>query len=217
VKDGLVSRIRRASRRAQRWLGSAATPSPEAVALRKLGILLCERISDGAHPLLAGSAPEIRFPKPEKFVVLPRGEVLRLAQIASVSAPGAMRGRNGRAAWSKILGGLALSYAGIGDLPVAAALVRAGAGLRLDGPWLEEALVYLLDQQQPEGCFGPIALGRSLANIEGDTSEALLRLTVEVLWALATARRALDREPITTHLVRKPLQPEPLSLVGAAN
>jgi hypothetical protein len=161
------------------------------VALRKLGILLCERISTGLAPPLGGSALDVKFPNPEDFVVLPRDEVLRLAQIASVSAPGAMRGRNGRAIWSKILGGLALSYAGTGDLPVAAALVRAGASLRLDGPWLEEALVYLLDQQQSEGCFGLIALGRSLANIEGDTSEALLRLTVEVLWALATARHAL--------------------------
>jgi hypothetical protein len=217
VLDPLVGRIRRASRRAQRWLGSAATPSPEAITLRKLGILLCERISTGLGPPLGGSALDVKFPNPEDFVVLPRDEVLRLAQIASVSAPDAMRGRNGRATWSKILGGLALSYAGTGDLPVAAALVRAGASLRLDGPWLEEALVYLLDQQQSEGCFGLIALGRSLANIEGDTSEALLRLTVEVLWALATARHALDRQPITTHLVRKPLQPEPLSLVGAAN
>jgi hypothetical protein len=217
VKGRLASRIRTASRRAQRWLGSAATPSPEAVALRKLGILLCERISTGLGPPLGASALDVKFPNPEDFVVLPRDEVLRLAQIASVSAPDAMRGRNGRATWSKILGGLALSYAGTGDLPVAAALVRAGASLRLDGPWLEEALVYLLDQQQSEGCFGLIALGPSLANIEGDTSEALLRLTVEVLWALATARHALDRQPITTHLVRKPLQPEPLSLVGAAN
>jgi hypothetical protein len=188
VRDRLAGRIRTASRRAQRWLGSAATPSPETVALRKFGILLCERISTGLAPPLGGSALEVKFPNPEDFVVLPRDEVLRLAQSASVSAPAAMRGRNGRAVWSKIFGGLALSYAGAGDVPVAAALVRAAAGLKLDGPWLEEALVYLLDQQQPAGCFGLLALGRSLTSTEDEITEASMRLTVEVLWALAAAR-----------------------------
>ena len=61
VLDPLVGRIRIASRRARRWLGSAATSSPEAVALQKLGILLCERITDGVAPPLAGSVPGIRF------------------------------------------------------------------------------------------------------------------------------------------------------------
>jgi hypothetical protein len=92
VLDPVVGRIRRASRRAQRWLGSAATPSPEAVALRKLGVLLCERIADGAPPLLAGSAPEIRFPEPEKFVVLPRADLLRLAQVGAVGHRDAVHG-----------------------------------------------------------------------------------------------------------------------------
>jgi len=213
VLDPLVGRIRAASRRARRWLGSAATSGPEAVALRKLGILLCERISTGVAPPLGGSALDVKFPNPESFVVLTRDEVLRLAQIASVSAPGARRGRNGTGVWSKILGGLALSYAGTGDLPVAAALVRAGASSGLGGPWLEEALVYLLDQQQPEGTFGLIALGAALTSTQGEIAEASLRLTVEVLWALAAARYALDRRPITT---RKPLQPEPLGVVRAA-
>ena len=94
VLDPLVGRIRIASRRARRWLGPAATSSPEAVALQKLGILLCERITDDAAPPLAGSVPGIRFPTPEKFVVLPRAELLRLAQIASIGGRGAAHGRN---------------------------------------------------------------------------------------------------------------------------
>jgi hypothetical protein len=214
VLEPLVGRIRTASRRAQRWLDSAATSSPEAVALQKLGILLCERITDGAAPPLAGSVPGIRYPKPEKFVVLPRADLLQLAQVASIGKRGAAHGRNQVVVWSKILGGVALSYAGSGDLSVTAALVRAAACSGLDGSWLEEAVVYVLDQQQPAGCFGLLALGTSLTSTEGEIAEASLRLTVEVLWALAAARYALDRRPITT---RKPLQPEPLGVVRAAN
>jgi hypothetical protein len=97
------------------------------------------------------------------------------------------------AVWSKILGGVALSYAGSGDLSVAAALVRAAACSGLDGSWLEEAVVYLLDQQQPAGCFGLLALGASLTSTEDELAEASLRLTVEVLWALAAARYALGK------------------------
>jgi hypothetical protein len=191
VLDPQVGRIRAASRRARRWLGSATAPSPEAVALRKLGILLCERITDGAPPLLAGSAPEIRFPKPEKFVVLARADLLRLAQVGAVGDRDAVHGRNQTAVWSKILGGVALSYAGSGDLSVVAALVRAAACSGVDGPWLKEALVYLLDQQQSTGCFGLLALGPSLTSTKDEIAEASMRLTVEVLWALAAARYAL--------------------------
>jgi hypothetical protein len=216
VSDSLVGRIRTASRRGRRWLGSVATPSRETVALQKLGILLCERISAGLAPPLADSTLEIKFPKPEKFVVLPRADLLRLAQIASVGERGAIRARNERAVWSKILGGLALSYAGSGDLSVVAALVRAGGCLRLDGPWLEEALVYLLDQQQPAGCFGLLAVGPSLTSTEDEMAEASLRLTVEVLWALAAARHALDGQPIRTQLAPTSPQPEPVSVVGVA-
>lgn len=191
VLDPLVGGIRVAGRRARRWLGSAATSSPEAVALQKLGTLLCERITDGVAPPLAGSVPGIRFPTPEEFVVLPRDDLLRLAQIASVGERGTAHGRNQMAVWSKIFGGVALSYAGSGDLSVVAAQVRAAACSGLDGPWLAEAVVYLLDQQQPAGCFGLLALGTSLTCTEGEIAEASLRLTVEVLWALAAARYAL--------------------------
>jgi hypothetical protein len=100
--------------------------------------------------------------------------------------------------WSKIFGGVALSYAGSGDLSVVAALVRAAACSGLDGPWLAEAMVYLLDQQQPAGCFGLLALGTSLTCTEGEITEASMRLTVEVLWALAGARYALGEPRGTT-------------------
>jgi hypothetical protein len=86
---------------------------------------------------------------------------------------------------------VALSYAGSGDLSVVAALVRAAACLGLDGPWLKEALVYLLDQQQSAGCFGLLALGPSLISTKDEIAEASMRLTVEVLWALGAARYAL--------------------------
>jgi hypothetical protein len=50
---------------------------------------------------------------------------------------------------------------------------------------LEIAAEYLLDQQQPDGSFGLISEELISVETEEKRQEAVLRITVEVLWALA--------------------------------
>ena len=116
-----------------------------------------------------------------------RKEILALTNDISLSSQNTLLNNAvGQKEWAQIFGGIALSFAYFGDISVVAALVRAAASLNLKGTTLLEAQDYLLDQQQPDGTFGLFA--RELKQLQSETKsteDVRLRLTVEVLWALA--------------------------------
>lgn len=178
--------LRGASLRARRWLEQAATPTPGVAALRELGLTLCRRIRGGRGGPFVSDATALRLPALADFVKMGRGERLALAQRLSLSDASTWRaGKEQRHLWAKVFGGAALSYAREGDLLVVASLVRAAARLELRGPWLTEAMAYVLDQQHPDGYFGLLAPELALLGGEDDGQEARLRLTVEALWAMS--------------------------------
>jgi hypothetical protein len=184
--DPLVA-ANEATLRAREWLVRASVPTEEAASLRQLGILLCERIENGAGGPVDGGADPVQLPALGTLVHMSRNDVLALCGRISVCPQDtSFREKAHQRHWSQAFGGLALSYARVGDLSVVAALVRAAARLRLVHPWLVEAETYLLDQQQPDGSFGLFASELALFQ-DARAGPIALRLTVEVLWALAEA------------------------------
>jgi hypothetical protein len=126
------------------------------------------------------------------MVRMKRGNLLSLAKAIALSGE-AIKARL-RPRWATVFGGLAISYARVGDVVVVAALVRAAAQLNLRCRWLREAQLYLLDQQQPSGCFGLITAELSMSSNNDFAVGAYLRLTVEVLWSLAAVRKLESKD-----------------------
>lgn len=179
---------RKASIQARRWLEQVIVLTGELGALRKLGLSLCEQICTDSGRATTTGSKSVRLPKPATFIGMSRSKILALARAISLSNPKAWRMEDvDRRLWAQVFGGIALSYARVGDLSAVAVLVRAAAHLGLSDPWLTEAETYMLDQQRPDGCFGLIMPELALLQNDILVSDLLLRLTVEVLWALAEA------------------------------
>jgi hypothetical protein len=181
-----MSTLKRVATNARRWL-QATAPSRATGSLRNLGLWLCDRIQEpapgGIMDIAGGS---VKLPAPTAIVDMSRREVLSLMQAIALSGPSTYPGRTlDRGTWARILGGTALSYARVGDVVAVASLVRAAARLRLSGPWLTDAQRYLVDQQQPDGSFGLLAPELTVMHETRHRTDLALRLTAEVLWALA--------------------------------
>jgi hypothetical protein len=179
--------LRRAGERARRWLARVDGGAPgERLALRELGLLLCERIAQGVAGPRSRGAVSVAVPSPGALLRLPREELLALTGQIAIAPPVALPGGAGqRRCWAELFGTLAVSYARSGDVAAVAAVVRAAAHLGLADPWLDEAQAYLLDQQAAAGHFG--LLSRELAHLQADSGsseDVCLRLTVEVSWAI---------------------------------
>jgi hypothetical protein len=155
------------------------------VHLKELGLLLCDSIINGSGGLKSEGLESLILPTTETFIEMSRAELMELARSISLSNTSPGQRRADDCHWARVFGAVALSYARGGDLSVVAVLVQAAAHLGLRGPWLADAEEYILDQQQADGSFGLLA--SELASLQNDAtvSEALLRLTVECLWALA--------------------------------
>jgi hypothetical protein len=190
------------SRRARSWLKAIGSPAPSRTTapLHTLALWLCDRIErpealgTSGHPPPGGDL----LRDPSAFLGGSRRDLLAFAQsVTLASPPSHPEHLADRRSWTRVLGATALSFARVGDLSAVAAVVRAAARLRLRGPWLDEALAYLLDQQQPEGSFGLLAPELALVRQPRDHSVLSLRLTAEVLWALAevAASRASSTSP----------------------
>jgi hypothetical protein len=174
-----------AARRADGWLRRTLSANPEAEALRQLGLCFSKHVSGSAGGWQPLAGDPIALPSLADFVTMDRGHLRTLLERISLVAMSSSRARASyRERWGQCFGGVALSYARMNDASVVAVLVRAAAHLHLRSTWLYEAEEYLLDQQQPEGYFGLLALESALLD-KGPAAEAILRLTVEVLWALA--------------------------------
>lgn len=174
-----------ATSRADDWLRRTPAATAEMEALRRLGLVFCEHAAGGADGWQPQTDDPIVLPRPASFMTMDRGRLLALSERLSLGAPEMWHVRASyRERWGRYFGGVALSYARMGDASMVAVLVRAAAHLHLWNAWLCEAEEYLLDQQQPEGYFGLLAQ-ESASLDEGAAREAILRLTVEVVWALA--------------------------------
>src|SRR5882724_2950414 len=80
------SQIKRASSRSRRWLKKAHATTNEMQALKKLGILLSDRISEGlAGPQAATGAVSPPLLSPFSLVSMPRGAILAATNDISMS------------------------------------------------------------------------------------------------------------------------------------
>jgi hypothetical protein len=186
--------LRRAATGAHRWLaGARATVDDDR--LIDLGLWLCQRVHAPEAADVGGSESNpIELPDPLTLVEMDRATLLALAQGVTLTDRSRCRlAIDDQHTWARILGGLALSYARDGDLVAMSALVRMSAHTDLHGSWLTAALHHLLDQQQPDGSFGLLAPELALAEDAGCEPRLRLRLTVEVLWALAEVAAARHR------------------------
>jgi hypothetical protein len=175
-----------AASRARCWLQGLSPATNEAKALRRLGLLCCERIRSGIEVCGRGSATPVRLPRPAVFVTMGRARAVALCRSISLASRRARRlAATKRESWSELFGSVALSYARVGDASTTAALLRVSAQLGLTHPWLGDAERFLLDQQTPEGSFGLFARELALLGTGGPPWSAHLDLSVEVLWALA--------------------------------
>lgn len=186
MRESLISNRIGAIARARDWLEQASTPTSEAISLRQLGLMLCDHVTNGASCLKIKGSGTVTMPVPENFIQMRRRELLDLLRRITLagSPPACLDEEENRQYWAPIFGAVALSYAMVGDLSVVASLVRVAAHLSLREPWLDDAEMYLIDQQQIDGGFGPLNSEFTLLRNEDSTAEARLRFTVEVLLAL---------------------------------
>ena len=172
--------------RAKLWLQELLPTTREAKALRKLGILCCQRLKSGIGLRDTSGSMEFRLPTMAVFVNMGRAKTLTLCRSISLASVRARRVESkNRDAWGEMFGGVALSYARVCDPSTTACLLRASAQLELTHQWLVEVERFLLDQQTPEGSFGLFARELALVGGEGARWMANLNFSVEVLWALA--------------------------------
>lgn len=175
-----------AASRAKKWLIATEPKNEAEIAMRQLGLWFCNQIRSRGKGLADIGEGSVKLPALDTFVNLDRNELLRIAQAVSLSPLGDWRvAAKERQLWAQFMGGMALSYAKSGDVVVVAALLRTAAHLDLRGAWLTDAQSYLLDQQQPEGSFGLLALEEALLGENEPNCDVVMRLTVEVLWAIA--------------------------------
>jgi len=193
VIDEMSISRKRAVERTKLWLQNLSPTTREAKALRRLGILCCKRIQSGLGLQETSGSLPFRLPTIAAFVNMDRTKTLMLCRSISLASVQSRRlALKKRAAWAEMFGGVALSYARIGDPSTTACLLRASAQLQLRHQWLIAAERFLLDQQTPEGCFGLFSRELALIGGGGEPWMANLNFTVEVLWGLAEVM-ALDR------------------------
>ena len=166
------------------WVERAAPVGGQAGALRHIAIRLCASIREGTLLFTRVAEDDIALPALTALVGMSRGEIVALANRVTLAvALSRAPDETEEAERARFLGALALSYAQENDLPCVAALLRIGIRLGIDDPWLEEAQHYLVDQQQPDGRFGLLSAVLRTCS-DGAAEEAILRLQVEILWAL---------------------------------
>ncbi len=185
--------LKQSTLKAQNWLTRTVPPTAEAIALKELGLLLCQDTNNRTGSLLATKNYPFCLPSYTAFIDLNRKDLLGLVQVICLSEPAAWQVKTSeKVTWAKIFGAVALSYAREKDLYCTAALVRAAVNLRLWHVYLAEAIGYLVDQQQPDGRFGLLTQEiNSVYNADHNDNpqiqEAIMRLTVEVLWTIVEA------------------------------
>jgi hypothetical protein len=176
---------------AKNWLHTVEVTDDDMAALRDRGLLLCERVLGGltARPGESETreSVDLDLPQPAALIPMMRSDLLDISQRIR-SAPARVQpviATDKPDTWARVIGGLALSYAQTNDLEAVAALLVLAAHLNLDSAWIAEARSFLLEQQQPSGCFGLLASESVVIANDGWTSYMALKLTVAALSALA--------------------------------
>lgn len=161
------------------------TPSSLGKELRSLGILLCDSTLSGKLVDLCNDNKGFTFPEPFIILHMNRIELIKLMKdISLLNSEQIHLKKNERNIWSFIIDALIASYARTGDLEVVAILIRASTRLSLKIKYINEAMNFLLNHQNINGCFG--LLGRENIELHGTQKEPFifLRLTVEVIWTI---------------------------------
>lgn len=126
------------------------------------------------------------LPSPAQLVTMERDQLVarcnRLARSVSVEGRAPCDSKT----WQAVLPALCVSYARDADPVAVASLVRVAARLGVDRGLLDEAVAFLLEQQTDAGSFGLLA---DSGQIERRLQRSL-RMTVEVVWALAALEAA---------------------------
>jgi hypothetical protein len=187
---------------AEHWLHSIHTTEATR-SLWELGLLLCDNIRNPENqPIIrGGGAVESMLTTPYDLITWDREKLMTwIKEISIADIIHWQRSEVESKLWSQCLGGLALSYAHEGDLSVVAAIVRVSIRLKLRGSELSDGIHFLMDQQQPDGSFGLLAREFILAKQE-QPQNLLLRLTVEMLWAIDEVVHCTDEE-LTNEVTR---------------
>lgn len=186
-----------AFRDAQRWLealdGLHAEPQSS---LRRMGLSLCGWVGDADRREIrnwVAHSSQVDARVLAALVRMPRDQLMQWLMTTSTEYGEGMDpvgGSPGRATARDLLGALSVSYARSDDLAACAALLRTAASLELRGGPLTWAESYVLDQQRPEGYFGFLMREIAIAGSPTHDVAPHLRLTVDVLWALAAIEEA---------------------------
>jgi len=182
-------RIAETSKAAASWLDTYVPQDESSRAMRNLGLLLAKRIEE-RKPAPLVQCEENSF-RPVLFDLLfgKRQELMSLLQgITLYSALGREVDPAQEAELQELLTGLAISYAREGDVSMVATLVRASGQMGFSGPWLDDVVDFLEAQCCPAGAFGLLAIEADQLKLSSEGTldgSALLRTTVEVLWAFA--------------------------------
>ncbi|MBS4198557.1 hypothetical protein KHA93_02700 [Bacillus sp. FJAT-49732] len=201
-----MSRIKQVAEKSSNWLENIQSANVEIINLRELGIVFCESILSKNDMLNLLRNNDIPINHPDEFPLslldMRRNEILSFANNVFFSS--SPNKTDFQIEWAQIIGGIAISYARHGDIPVVSALVKIAAILRLKGPLLDESHIFLLDQQNIDGSFGFFDREWKLCNdskIEEAETHIKLRLTVEVLWALAELSQQPSEENERMHFI----------------
>lgn len=183
-------RIAGTSKAAASWLETYVPQDESSEAMRKLGLLLAKRVEERKPGPLV-QYEENNFFRPVLFDLVfgKRQELMSLLQgIILDDASGREVDPAREAELRELLAGLAVSYAREGDVSMVAALVRASGQMGFSGPWLDDVVDFLDAQCCPAGAFGLFAIEADQLKLSSEgilDGSALLRTTVEVLWAFA--------------------------------
>jgi hypothetical protein len=167
--------------RAAEWLDSLELHDPRDDALRRVGLELTAAFVRRKSPRLPIVATTT-LPTLAQLVTMERDGLVgfcnRIARSVAVEWPGSEEPRR----WQAVLPGLCISYARDADPVAVASLIRVAVRLHMDTAPFDEAIAFLLEQQADDGSFGLLSDSEQIG--DGRLRQSL-RITVEVIWALA--------------------------------
>lgn len=169
------------------------TETLEQAVYRDLGVALAEATLDGESPPPPESDTCLtQLPEPSALITSGRDSIIELSR--RYAAGPVATGRSATA-----ISHLATSFARGDDLQAVAACLRIASLAKAEPSLVADAWTYLYSQQEPEGSFGLFAAELVMLGRNGESLTMRLAMTVEVLWALASAASGVNAE--TSHQI----------------
>lgn len=170
-----IDKILLAINRAKSWLDQINPVSEKEISLHALSMILSTQIKDVEYIIYQ----KIELPAPYKMVLMSLPEFRTFIHTINFCNPKTLYVEPSIIGdWSRILEGLAFSYARDHDVVTVAGILRCAIRLKIEDGWLDIGQNFLLDQQQLDGSFG-------FFKPELVDTEIRLRYMSEILWALA--------------------------------